>query len=332
MSAISVSNLSKYFVLSKRGKQGKMGSKGPKASQRPMNIIRAVDEISFQIKKGEIFGFLGPNGAGKTTTIRMMTGVLKPTKGNVTIFDQDVWEYQIPVKQITGNVPEEANVYFDLSGLENLIFIGTLYGIPKKECLMRAEALLKKFELYEVRNLKSMKYSRGMKQRLLLCIALMNNPEILFLDEPTSGLDVQSARIIKELIKEYNGKGMTIFLTTHDMEVANELCHRIAIINHGKIISLDTPENLRKLTLEYQAIDIYFTDGASKSDIEQLITVKEVQKVKGGFHIIVEDIHHAIFELMEYIKLNNLTIKQFNTHIPKLEDAFLKLIERGDKN
>jgi len=160
----------------------------------------------------------------------------------------------------------------------------------------------------------------------------MNNPEILFLDEPTSGLDVQSARIIKELIKEYNGKGMTIFLTTHDMEVANELCHRIAIINHGKIISLDTPENLRKLTLEYQAIDIYFTDGASKSDIEQLITVKEVQKVKGGFHIIVEDIHHAIFELMEYIKLNNLTIKQFNTHIPKLEDAFLKLIERGDKN
>jgi ABC-2 type transport system ATP-binding protein len=332
MSAISVNNLAKHFILSKRGKQGKMGPKGPKASQGPMSIIRAVDNINFQVKKGEIFGFLGPNGAGKTTTIRMMTGVLKPTKGNVFIFDQDVWKYQIPIKQITGNVPEEANVYFDLSGLENLVFIGELYGIPKKECLIRAEALLKKFELYEARNLKSMKYSRGMKQRLLLCIALMNNPEILFLDEPTSGLDVQSARIIKELIKEYNGKGMTIFLTTHDMEVANELCHRIAIINHGKIISLDTPENLRKLTLEYQAIDIYFTDGASKSDIEQLTTVKEVQEVKGGFHIIVEDIHQAIFELMEYIKLNNLTIKQFNTHIPKLEEAFLKLIERGGKN
>lgn len=329
MSAISVTNLAKHFVLSKRRKQGKMG---PNAPQGPMSIIRAVDNISFQVKKGEIFGFLGPNGAGKTTTIRMMTGVLKPTKGNVFIFDQDVWKYQIPVKQITGNVPEEANVYFDLSGLENLIFIGELYGIPKKECIIRAEALLKKFELYEARNLKSMKYSRGMKQRLLLCIALMNNPEILFLDEPTSGLDVQSARIIKELIKDYNGKGMTIFLTTHDMEVANELCHRIAIINHGKIISLDTPENLRKLTLEYQAIDIYFTDGASKSDIEQLNTVKEVQIVKGGFHIIVENIHHAIFELMEYIKVNNLTIKQFNTHIPKLEEAFLKLIERGDKN
>ena len=173
MSAISVSNLSKHFVLSKRGKQGKMEPRGPKTSQKPVNIIRAVDDISFQVKNAEIFGFLGPNGAGKTTTIRMMTGVLKPTRGNVFIFEQDVWKYQIPVKQITGNVPEEANVYFDLSGLENLIFIGELYGISKKECIIRAEALLKKFELYEVRNLKSMKYSRGMKQRLLLCMALI---------------------------------------------------------------------------------------------------------------------------------------------------------------
>ncbi|MFX1452153.1 MAG: ABC transporter ATP-binding protein, partial [Promethearchaeota archaeon] len=201
---------------------GKMG---------PMGIIRAVDDISFEVKKGEIFGFLGPNGAGKTTTIRMMTGVLKPTKGNVSIFGHDVWKNQILVKQITGNVPEEANVYFDLTGLQNLMFIGEIYGVPKKTRLKRAESLLKKFELYEKRNLKAMKYSKGMKQRLLLCMALMSKPEILFLDEPTTGLDVQSARIIKQLIREYNEKGVTIFLTTHDMEVANELCHRIAIIN-----------------------------------------------------------------------------------------------------
>ncbi|MFX0042827.1 MAG: ABC transporter ATP-binding protein [Candidatus Hodarchaeota archaeon] len=328
MSAISVSNLAKYFVPPKRGKHRKIG---PNSSQRTMSTIRAVDDISFEVKKGEIFGFLGPNGAGKTTTIRMMTGVLKPSKGNVSIFGHDVWKNPIIVKQITGNVPEEANVYLDLSGLQNLMFIGEIYDVPKKVRLERAEALLNKFEIYEKRNLKSMKYSKGMKQRLLLCMALMSNPEILFLDEPTSGLDVQSARIIKKLIKEYNKNGVTIFLTTHDMEVANELCHRIAIINHGKIISLDSPENLKKLTQEYKAIDFYFTNRVSKTKIKELDTVREVQEVKEGFHVIVEDIHEGICEIVDFIKKNHLIIKQLNTHQPKLEDAFLKIIERGER-
>ncbi|MFX1322979.1 MAG: ABC transporter ATP-binding protein, partial [Promethearchaeota archaeon] len=315
MNAISVNNLSKHFIPPKRGKHNKMGPNGP---QETMSTIRAVDDISFEVKKGEIFGFLGPNGAGKTTTIRMMTGVLKPSEGNVSIFGKDVWKNPIIVKQITGNVPEEANVYFEMSGLQNLMFIGEIYGVPKKVRLERAETLLNKFELYEKRNLKSMKYSKGMKQRLLLCMALMSNPEILFLDEPTSGLDVQSARIIKQLIKEYNKNGVTIFLTTHDMEVANELCHRIAIINHGKIISLDSPENLKKLTQEYKAIDFYFANGINKTKIQELDTVREVQEVREGFHVIVEDIHEGICEIVDFIKNNHLIIKQLNTHQPKL--------------
>ncbi|MFX1571770.1 MAG: ATP-binding cassette domain-containing protein [Promethearchaeota archaeon] len=329
MSAIVVNNLTKHFESPKRGKLRKMRPNGP---QRIPGIIHAVDNISFEVKKGEIFGFLGPNGAGKTTTIRMMTGVLKPTKGVVSIFRQDVWKNPILVKQITGNVPEEANVYFEMSGMQNLLFIGELYGVSKKNSLERAEALLRKFELYEKRNLKAIKYSKGMKQRLLLCMALMSNPEILFLDEPTSGLDVQSARIIKQLIKGYNQKGVTIFLTTHDMEVANELCHRIAIINHGKIISLDTPENLKKLTQEYKAIDFYFANGVDTTKIEKLGSVREVQQVKEGIHVIVEDIHESMFEIMDFIKQNHLIIKKLNTHQPKLEDAFLKIIERGGKN
>ncbi len=328
MSAIIVNNLAKHFKSPKKGKNGKMGLNSP---HRMKGIIRAVDNINFEVKKGEIFGFLGPNGAGKTTTIRMMTGVLKPTKGNVSIFGHDVWKNQILVKQVTGNVPEEANVYFEMSGLQNLMFIGELYGVSKKTRLKRAEALLKKFELYEKRNMKSMKYSKGMKQRLLLCMALMSDPEILFLDEPTSGLDVQSARIIKQLIREYNEKGVTIFLTTHDMEVANELCHRIAIIHHGKIISLDTPKNLKNLTQEYKAIDFYFANGVNKNKIEELSTVREVQEVREGFHIIVEDVHESICEIIDFIKQNHLIIKQLNTHQPKLEDAFLKIIERGGK-
>jgi ABC-2 type transport system ATP-binding protein len=329
MNAVVVEDLSKIFVLPKRGKAGGMGVK---KTQTNDGNVRAVDSISFEVKKGEIFGFLGPNGAGKTTTIRMMTGVLKPTNGIIKIFGLDAWKNQITVKQVIGNVPEMANAYLAFSGWQNLMFVGELYGVSKGERIRMAEDLLKKFDLYEKRDLKTRKYSKGMKQRLLLCMALMSNPEILFLDEPTSGLDVQSAKIIKQLIREYNDQGMTIFLTTHDMEVANELCHRIAIINHGKIISLDTPENLKKLTQEYQAIDLYFENGMKKQEIEELPTVMEVQEINGGFHVIVESIHDSLCELIDFVKANNAVIKHLSTHEPKLEEAFIKIIERGAKN
>jgi ABC-2 type transport system ATP-binding protein len=329
LSAIVINNLSKYFEPPRRVKHGRLGSNDP---QMKTNIIHAVDNICFEVKEGEIFGFLGPNGAGKTTTIRMMTGVLRPTQGEIRIFGLNAWKSQITVKQVTGNVPEMANVYISFSGWDNLMFIGEIYGISKKERIIKAESLLKKFDLYEKRALKAKKYSKGMKQRLLLCMALMTNPKILFLDEPTSGLDVQSAKIIKQLIKEYNENGMTIFLTTHDMEVANELCDRIAIINHGRIISLDTPENIRKITQDYQAIDLDFENGVNLGEIKNLHSVCEVQKTQEGVHIIVEDIHNSIFELIDYIKSKNIKIKHLSTHEPKLEEAFLKIIERGAKN
>ena len=329
MSAIIVKNLCKYFPSPKNGKRLKTNEN---MLQDEKGFIKAVDGINFEVKKGEIFGFLGPNGAGKTTSIRMMTGVLRPTKGSIEIFGLDAWKYQIKIKQRIGNVPEMANVYMEYSGWENLMFIGEIYGIKKNIRVKNAEILLKKFNLFEKRNLKAGKYSKGMKQRLLLCMSLMNDPDILFLDEPTSGLDVQSAKIIKQLIREYNKKGVTIFLTTHDLEVANDLCDRIAIINHGKIICLDTPYNIRKLTQEFQAIDINFENGIDIHIIENLQSVISIQKNETGFHIIVEDIHQAICEMIDLIKDKNIILKQINTHEPKLEEAFLKLIQRGDTN
>ena len=329
MSAIIVNNLAKHFELSKKAKKGR---KGPNKPQITMDTIKAVDDVSFEVKRGEIFGFLGPNGAGKTTTIRMMTGVLRPTKGRIEIFGLDAWKNQIVVKQIIGNVPEMSNVYFSFSGWQNMMLIGELYGVTKKERNERAKDLLKKFGLYEKRDLKTKKYSKGMKQRLLLCMALMTNPKILFLDEPTSGLDVQSAKIIKQLIRDYNKNGMTIFLTTHDMDVANELCDRIAIINRGKIISLDTPENLKKLTQDYQAIDLEFINGVNKRGFKDLSNVKEIQETQEGVHLIVEDVHESICEIIDYIRQNNFKIKHLSSHRPKLEDAFLKIIERGGKS
>ena len=367
MNVIVVNSLSKHFAMPKGGKKGnkamksmqmrfmqkmkemreagdtegiqrmqKMREQRMKEMQKMRQMkggapkkdsIRAVDDISFEINYGEIFGFLGPNGAGKTTTIRMLTGVLKPTKGQITIFGKNLWKNQISVKQLMGHVPEEANVYIDLTGMQNLTFIGELYGISKHERIERAEDLLNKFELFEKRNILAKKYSKGMKQRLLLCMALMSTPKILFLDEPTQGLDVQSSIIIKKLIREYNEKGMTIFMTTHDMEVANELCHRIAIINKGKIIGLDTPKNLKKLKQDYQAIDFYFTNDVDEKDLKDLNSVKEVKRIRDYYRVIVDDVNNSIHEIMNYLKLNHIIIKKMNTHEPSLEEVFIKMIK-----
>ncbi|MBD3194493.1 MAG: ATP-binding cassette domain-containing protein [Candidatus Lokiarchaeota archaeon] len=292
--------------------------------------IKAVDGIDFSVDQGEIFGFLGPNGAGKTTTIRMMTGVLKPTSGTIQIYGKNVWKNQIIIKQILGNVPEMANVYMDLTGLQNLNFIGEVYGVPKKIREKRALKLLKKFELFGRKDSLAKKYSKGMKQRLLLCMALMSNPRILFLDEPTSGLDVQSSIIIKNLIKEYNNDGMTIFLTTHNMNVANEMCDRIAIINKGKIIKMDTPENLRAIEHEYQSIDLYLSQDIDESSLERVEGVEEVKKIKNYYHIVVRDLDTAIFQIIDYIKANDIKIKKINTPEPSLEEVFISAINGGE--
>jgi len=220
--------------------------------------VTAVDGISFEVKKGEIFGFLGPNGAGKTTTIRILTCLIKPDDGKIHVAGYDILRNPIEVKQRIGVVPEVSNAYIDLTAWENMLLIGRLYGVPKHELQEKATSLLNEFGLYEVRNKPVRAFSKGMRQKLLLCMALINDPEVLFLDEPTSGLDVESARLLREKITQYNKEGKTVFLSTHNMEEANQLCHRIAIINHGRIAAIDTPENLRIQSMELQYIEVAF--------------------------------------------------------------------------
>ncbi len=292
--------------------------------------VYAVKEINFSVKQGEIFGFLGPNGAGKTTTIRMLTGVLKPTSGIVKILGKDFWADPIPIKQQIGGVAETSNAYIDLTGAYNLNLMGQIYGIPKATREKRAEDLLKKFDLYEKRNLKAKAYSKGMKQKLLICMALMSDPKILFLDEPTSGLDIQSSILVKKLIKEYNKRGVTIFLTTHNMDVANELCDRIAIINKGKIVSLNTPENLKRLFQENKTIEISFNQAIDGNELEKISTVKHIEKRKEGWLLIVSEVNQTINELKDFTQLHKLEISRINTPEPSLEEAFLKIIERSE--
>lgn len=288
--------------------------------------VKAVNEISFAVSEGEIFGFLGPNGAGKSTTIRMLTGVLRPTSGIVKMFGKNFWDNTIPIKQLISSVSETANVYNDLNGMYNLLLMAQLYGISKKDREERAVVLLKKFELYDKRNLKTKAYSKGMKQRLLICMALMSEPKILFLDEPTSGLDVQTSILVRHLIKEYNQKGMTIFLTTHNMDVANELCDRIAIINNGKIVSLNAPEKLKKLFQENHKIEFSFNRDVSAEEIKNVSSTKEVEKTKEGWSLIVNDVNKSLVEIVEFAKLRKLEITRIATPEPSLEEIFLKII------
>lgn len=286
----------------------------------------AVDHVSFEVQRGEIFGFLGPNGAGKTTTIRMLTGVIKPDDGSATIMGYDIQSETLKAKQMMGIVPEMSNAYTDLSAWNNLMLIGELYGVHRRERRERAEKLLKEFGLYERKDQLVRSYSKGMKQKLLLCMALINEPQILFLDEPTSGLDVESARLIRDMIRNLNKSGATIFLSTHNMEEANQLCEKVAIINHGKIAAIDSPEKLRIRSSGLRSVEVSFDKPIDLENL-QIIGVREVRKTGDKVRLYVDEPGEVIVYLADYARLNGLKIVSLNTLTPTLEDVFIKLIK-----
>jgi ABC-2 type transport system ATP-binding protein len=210
--------------------------------------ILAVDHINFEIAKGEVFGFLGPNGAGKTTTIRMLTGLSKPTSGNASILGFDIHSEITSIKKFIGVVPEISNLYDELSGFDNLLFMAQLYGVSRTQRRKRVEELLRTFRLYERKDSLFRTFSRGMKRALTIAAALIHNPQVLFLDEPTVGLDVVAARSLRNLISNLRQKEITIFLTTHYLEEADLLCDRVAILVKGRILAIDTPQILKDKT------------------------------------------------------------------------------------
>jgi ABC-2 type transport system ATP-binding protein len=294
--------------------------------------ITAVNHINFEVRKGEIFGFLGPNGAGKTTTIRILTGVIKPDSGTATIMDYSILKEPLKAKQIMSVVPEMANAYIDLTAWQNLMLIGELYGVSKKKRQERADHLLKEFKLYERRNHLARGFSKGMKQKLILCMALLAEPQVLFLDEPTSGLDVKSARLIRDTIRQINRDGTTIFLSTHNMEEANKLCDRIAIINHGKIAAIDSPENLRMKSSSLKSVEVSFIKPVLVNELSRIPNVTETKKIGDKIRLYTDEPHSVINSLTDYARSKGLMIVSLNTLAPTLEDVFIKLIKehRGD--
>jgi ABC-2 type transport system ATP-binding protein len=207
----------------------------------------AVDSISFDVKKGEIFGLLGPNGAGKSTTLRMLSTLARPTKGTATIGGYDIVKDDTEVRKLIGIVSEKMIMYNRLTAKENLWFFGSLFNIPKDVLTKRIDELLELVQLTKWKNAQVGTFSTGMRQRMNVVRALLNRPEVLFLDEPTLGLDPQSSVEIREFIRKLNREnGTTVIITTHMMIDADLLCDRIAIVDHGKIIALDTSANLKK--------------------------------------------------------------------------------------
>jgi ABC-2 type transport system ATP-binding protein len=234
----------------------------------------AVEDVSFEVFGGEIFGFLGPNGAGKTTTIKMIVGLLQPSSGIVKVGGFDVQNQALQAKAASGYVPDESNLYAKLTGRELLRFVGDLYGLQRQQVDRRIEELLRLFDLSQAGDDTIDSYSHGMQQKTALAAALVHDPKVLVLDEPTVGLDPKSARLIKDLLRQMAERGAAIFLSTHILEIAERMCDRIGIINQGRLISVGTMDELRgTISGEASLEDIFLslTGGAEYAEIAEVL-------------------------------------------------------------
>ena len=289
--------------------------------------VMAVDDISFNLYQGELFGFLGPNGAGKTTTINMLTGLSRPDSGIIRVAGHECSKNLKAAQHMIGVVPDESNLYPELSGFDNLCFCASLYGIHKNERQRRARNLLETFRLKEAADRKFSAYSKGMKRKLTIAAGIIHNPQILFLDEPTTGIDVASARQIRQLIADLHRNGTTIFLTTHYIEEAERLCERIAFIVKGQIVRIDTVRNLLQpmqqkkvmlISVSNSAHDLCSKLAAAFSDLEfKPLSAKQVRIES------VEPIR--LSPLFRFIEDHNVEVTEARRLRPSLEDVFVRI-------
>ncbi|MCW4010566.1 MAG: ABC transporter ATP-binding protein [Candidatus Bathyarchaeota archaeon] len=290
----------------------------------------AVDNISFDVKKGEVFGLLGPNGAGKSTTLRMLSTLARPTKGKATIGGFDIVKHDTEVRKLIGIVSEKMIMYNRLTAKENLWFFGSLFNIPKDVLNKRIDELLALVQLTKWKNAQVGTFSTGMRQRMNVVRALLNMPQVLFLDEPTLGLDPQSSVEIREFIKTLNREnGTTVVITTHMMVDADLLCDRIAIVDHGKIVALDTSTNLKKLISGEDTTIISLEIANLTQDlisaIRELDCVDAVTQ-ENSLHLrIIVHGSEAFDSVIDMVRKENGKITSMQNLQPTLEDVFLHI-------
>jgi len=290
----------------------------------------AVDNINLSVREGEIFGFLGPNGAGKTTTISVLTTLIRPTSGTAIIAGHDLKTEGAEIRSIIGVVPQSFSLFSELTAQENLNYIGKLYGMDSKKILERSEYLLKQMALYEHKDKVSGTFSGGMKQRLSLAASIMSNPKILFMDEPTTGLDPQSRIAIRELTESLNKQGMTIIYTTHDMGEAEKICHRIVIMDRGKVIADGTADELKHKIMSGHLIEVELESEPKElsRELKKLPFVIAVEHSGKIINITVKDKEGVFFILSEFFKKRGLNIQEIKYKEPSLEEVFINLTKK----
>ncbi len=296
------------------------------------HTVKAVDDITFEVNEGEIFGFLGPNGAGKSTTIHMLTTILKPTSGTATICGYDILKEANEVRRSIGVVPQEYTADEDMTGYDNIMLCADLYGIPRSTSRKRALELLRLVELEEARDRKVSTYSGGMRRRLELACGLINHPRLLFLDEPTLGLDVQTRTAvwsyIRRLKEEYR---MTLFMTTHYLEEADSLCDRIAIIDHGRLVKIGTPNDLKE-GIGGDIIELGLKEDSDSASglIGQVKGVKDVKKVSVLSYRIKAGLgEETAPRIIEVLRENGLHVTRIALTKPTLDQVYLEYTGRS---
>jgi len=303
MDAIVVKNLTKYY-----------------------GDLLAVNGISFSVKWGELFGFLGPNGAGKTTTVRMLCGLTRISSGEAYVAGYSPIRELKLVKKVIGLVPDISNLYPELTCWDNLIFTGEMYGLKREERVRRARELLEFFGLLDKKDSKFDQLSKGQKRKLTLAAALMHRPRILFLDEPTIGLDVRSRRLIWNMIRELNESGLTIFLTTHNIYEAFNLCDRIAVINRGEIIANGSPAELKRRFSGSEVLEVSFDGKMTVEEVSRIPGVIKASRSGESFMIVVSDPLSVMEEILRKAKSKGISLNYVNLRGADAEEVFLKII------
>ncbi len=297
------------------------------AKQYPGSAQPAVNGVSFAIQRGEIFGFLGPNGAGKTTTISMLSCLLKPTSGNASIAGFDLIRQSNDIKRRIGLVPQDLALYPTLSARDNLLFYGRIYGLTGKPLQQRVDEALTMVGLYDRRDEAVEKYSGGMKRRVNIAAGLLHEPEILFLDEPTVGVDPQSRNFIFDNVEALNRGGVTVLYTTHYMEEAERLCHRVAIIDQGQIVALDTPRGLQE-ALGGGLIVVGLPDGAPdtlEQDLRALPGVRDASRFDHQIKIKAGSAQQTLPDVVNVFNRLDVNVRSLEILEPNLESVFLEL-------
>jgi len=291
----------------------------------------AVSSVSFEVTRGEIFGFLGSNGAGKSTVIRMLVGLLAPTSGSGTVAGFDVETETENIKKHIGYMSQKFSLYEDLTVEENINFYSGIYRIDRAKKKQRKEWVLEMAGLRDHRHSRTSILSAGWKQRLALGCAVLHEPEIIFLDEPTSGVDPISRRQFWDLINELAGKGVTVFVTTHYMDEA-EYCDRLGLMDRGELIAVGTPGSVKADLMKDDILDVHCQRPQDAiADIEQLASVKDVALFGRGLHVVVENAELATTEIRKLLESKSFAIEKIEAIPPTLEDVFVSLIEARDK-